>query len=117
MFFPDVNEPPSNIILSPTTLPENSPPGEEIGSILVTDPDVNSTESCRIISGHTDYLAISGLHLVAGSKKVDYEALGSTKNLNVRLRCSDEFGLYLEKEFYISVTGIPSANFHVCKLP
>ena len=48
---------------------------------------------------------MSGRYLVAGQKKVDYEALGSTKNLDVKLRCIDEFGLFFEKRFHITITG------------
>ncbi len=100
-----MNEAPTDLILSPTTLPENSPAGTRIGSITVVDPDTNSTASCRIIQGSTDYFAVSGLQLVSGTKKVDYESLGSTKMLTVKLRCADEYGLFLDKLFHISITG------------
>ena len=103
----DVNEPPTDIIISPTSFPENSPPGAVIGTIRVNDPDLNSTASCRIIGGDSQHLAVSGLKLVAGNQKVDYEALGSTKSLFVTLRCSDEFNLHLDKSFHIDVTGMP----------
>ena len=102
----DVNEAPKDITISPMTFPENSPPGAIIGTIRVDDPDFNSTASCRIISGDSQHLAISGLKLVAGSQRVDYEALTSMKYLQVTLRCSDEFNLYIDKSFHISVTGI-----------
>ena len=106
-YFPlsDVNEAPTSIILAPQTLPENSPAGTRIGSIEVIDPDLNSTASCRIVEGSTEYFAVSGRYLVAGQKKVDYEALGSTKNLDLKLRCIDEFGLFLERRFHITIRG------------
>jgi len=102
----DVNEAPTSITISPMTFPENSPPGAVIGTIRVNDPDFNSTASCRIISGDSQHLAISGLKLVAGSQRVDYEALTSMKYLQVTLRCSDEFNLYIDRSFHISVTDV-----------
>ena len=102
---PDVNEAPTSIILAPQTLPENSPAGTRIGSIEVIDPDLNSTASCRIVEGSTEYFAVSGRYFVAGQKEVDYEALGSTKNLDVKLKCIDEFGLFFERRFHITITG------------
>ncbi len=104
-FILDVNEAPTDIQLSPSTLAENSPAGTVIGSIIVTDPDINSTASCTIIEGDNGYLVINGLQLVAGAKKVDYEALDSTKNLTFTLNCTDQYNHFVVEKLQVAVTG------------
>ena len=100
------NQPPTDIALSNSSIAENQPVGTVIGTFGSTDPDDGDTFTYTLASGDgdTDNAAFS----VAGdtlqtAAMFDYE----TKNTySLRVRSSDDGGLFVEKAFVINVTNV-----------
>ncbi len=102
----DVNEAPTDISLSPTSIAENQPSGTKVGTLSTTDADVGETFTYSLVvgTGDTDNssFTIVGDELRTNSS-FDYE----TKNsYSVRIRVTDKDGLFYDKEFTISVTDV-----------
>ena len=102
----NVNETPTDIALSSASVAENQASGTTVGTLSTTDPDVGNTFTYTLVSGtgSTDNASftISGSTLkTTGS--FDYETRSS---YNIRVRSTDEGGLYTEKVFTITVTNV-----------
>ncbi|WP_342442187.1 InlB B-repeat-containing protein [Lysinibacillus sp. FSL K6-0075] len=102
----DVNEAPTDISLSPTSIAENQPLGTKVGTLSTTDANVGETFTYSLVvgTGDTDNssFTIVGDELRTNSS-FDYE----TKNsYSVRIRVTDKDGLFYDKEFTISVTDV-----------
>ena len=100
----NVNEPPMDIALSSTSIPENVGANAVVGTLSTADPDAGNTFTYNLVAGtgSTDNGAfnISGNTLRATSS-LDFE----TKNsYTVRIRTTDQGGLFFEKAFTITVT-------------
>ena len=100
----NVNEPPMDIALSSTSIPENVGANAVVGTLSTADPDAGNTFTYFLVAGtgSTDNGAfnISGNTLRATSS-LDIE----TKNsYTVRIRTIDQGGLFFEKAFTITVT-------------
>ncbi len=102
----DVNEAPTDISLSPTSVEENQPSGTKVGTLSAADPDAGSSFTYNLVggAGSTDNSSFS----IAGDKlqtnsPFDYEIKNS---YSVRIRVTDQGGLSFEKIFTISVTDI-----------
>ena len=102
----NVNEQPTDISLSSTSVAENQPAGTAVGTLTTTDPDTGNTFTYRLVSGtgSTDNASftISGSTLQTAAS-FNYEAKSS---YSVRVRSTDQGGLYTEKAFTISVTNV-----------
>ncbi len=97
----NVNEPPVNIALSNTKVPENSTGGTVVGSVSGVDPDSADVLTFQIVSNPENYFKIVQKQLVVGdSAHIDYE---KTPDLPVTIRATDRDGLYLDKIFTIRV--------------
>ena len=96
---------PTNVSVSPTNIVENTPTGTTIGLFTSEDRGSNThTYSLVAGEGATDNteFTISGNSLQS-AQVFDYE----TKALyNIRVRTTDQTGLFFEKPFEISVTDI-----------
>ncbi|XP_048583508.1 protocadherin Fat 4 isoform X2 [Nematostella vectensis] len=105
----DVNERPTNISLSASTITENTPPGTVIGRLSVIDPDNLGPQGdrqrhvCRLTDSSNGRVAIQGNQLVVGSAGVNYER-GSS--LNVTVSCADPGGLELLASFTVDVSDV-----------
>lgn len=100
----NVNEVPTDITLSASSVGENNIIGTVVGALSTTDVDVGDTFTYSLVSGtgSTDNasFAISGSNLVTNAV-FDYETKSS---YSVRIRTTDAGGLYFEKAFTITVT-------------
>lgn len=99
----NVNEAPTDIALSSTSIDENNSVNDVIGAFSTTDVDSGDTHTYTLVSGtgSTDNSSfnISGSNLRAGVV-FDYE----TKNsYSIRVRSTDAGGLYVEKAFTITI--------------
>ena len=99
----NVNEAPTDIALSSTSIDENNSVNDVIGAFTTTDVDSGDTHTYTLVSGtgSTDNSSfnISGSNLRAGVV-FDYE----TKNsYSIRVRSTDAGGLYVEKAFTITI--------------
>lgn len=102
----NVNEAPTDIAISASTIAENNAIGAVIGTLSTTDPDAGNSFTYSLVSGTGDTnnasFTILGSSLKANAV-FDYE----TKNsYTVRVRSTDQGGLTTEKAFTISVTDV-----------
>ena len=105
----DVNEAPSDLGLSSTTIPEGSGANAPVGTLSSTDPDVGNTFTYTLVAGTGDAdntaFNISGNVLLATDNLVF-----ATKSVyTVRIRSTDEGGLFAERAFVINVLSVNSA--------
>jgi len=102
----DVNEAPTDIALSASSINENVPANSTVGSLSSTDVDAANTFTYTLVAGtgSTDNAAfnISGSNLRITSSP-DFE----TKNsYSVRVRTTDQGSLTYEKEFSITINDM-----------
>jgi VCBS repeat-containing protein len=100
------NQAPTDISLSNSSLAENSAIDTIVGTLSTSDPDSGNTFTYSLVSGTGDTdnasFNISGSSL-RSSAVFDYE----TKNsYSLRVRSTDQGGLFTEKAFTISVTNV-----------
>ena len=102
----NVNEQPTDISLSNASVAENQPVGTTVGTLSTTDPDSGNTFTYSLVTGtgSTDNASftISGSTLQTAAS-FNYEAKSS---YSVRIRSTDQGGLYTEKAFTINVTNV-----------
>jgi hypothetical protein len=105
-----VNDAPTNLSLSNINVAENKPIATEIGNFSSTDPDVNNTFTYSLIAGTgaTD----NALFTIAGNQlKTNAVFNFETKNsYSIRVKTTDQGGLFYEKQLTIGVTDI-NENF------
>ena len=107
------NNAPTDISLSPNTIAENQPVNTVVGTFNSTDPDPGDTFTYTLVPGSgsedNSYFNIQGNNLRT-SAVFDYE----TKNsYSIRVRSTDQGGLWVEKQFSIAVLNVneaPTAN-------
>jgi hypothetical protein len=101
-----VNSPPTDISLDTTGVPENQPAGTAVGTLSTVDPDAGNTFTYSLESGtgSTDNASftISGSSLLTAAA-FDYETKSS---YSVRIRTTDQGGLWYEEPFTIGVTNV-----------
>jgi hypothetical protein len=102
----NVNESPTDITISSTTIAENVGANATVGALSTTDPDAGNTFTYTLVAGtgDTDNAAfnISGTSLRATSS-FDFETKSSYA---IRIRSTDQGGLSTEKTFTITVTNV-----------
>ena len=105
----DVNEAPTDIAISASTIAENAGANAVVGSLSTTDADAGNTFTYTLVAGTGDTdnaaFSISAGALVANSS-FDFETKSS---YTVRVRTTDQGGLFVEKAFVISVTNVNEA--------
>jgi hypothetical protein len=105
----NVNEVPTNITLSASSLAENAGANATVGTFSTVDPDAGSTFTYTLVSGagDTDNAAFnvssSTLRMTASA---DFE---SKSTYSVRVRSTDAGGLFTEKNFTVSITNVNDA--------
>ncbi|MCB2408613.1 cadherin domain-containing protein [Hymenobacter lucidus] len=110
----NVNEAPTDLILSSNSVAENRPTNTTVGTLSTTDPDASNTFTYTLVtgagSGDNASFNISGATLRT-SAVFDFE----TKNsYAVRIRTTDQGGLTYDQAFTITVINVddtaPTAN-------
>ena len=105
----NVNETPTDISLSNNTVAENAGANATVGTLSSTDPDAGNTFTYTLVAGTgstgNGAFNISGSTLRATSS-LDFEGQSS---YSVRIRTTDQGGLFFEKVFTISVTNVNEA--------
>lgn len=101
----DVNEAPTSMQLSPTSVAENMPVGTTVGNLSVTDPDVGETYSYEILPGvDQGAFAIAGNQLTT-AVRFDYEA---KRDHAITVRVHDGAFTY-DQSLTISVNNVNEA--------
>lgn len=98
----DVNEKPTDILLSSNRVDENSRRGTAIGSFAVVDEDSGDSHSLRLMKNPGNAFRLDRNNLVVNdSASVNFE---QDSLMSIRLRAADRSGGYIEKSFTIHVT-------------
>ncbi|MEI8213552.1 MAG: VCBS domain-containing protein, partial [Planctomycetota bacterium] len=104
-----VNLAPTDIALSSSAIPENAGGNATVGSLSTIDPDAGNTFSYTLVAGAGDSdnaaFNIDGTTLRA-TNSFDFEAKSS---YSVRIRSTDQGGLFTEKSLTITVTNVNEA--------
>jgi hypothetical protein len=97
------NTAPTDLVLSNNYLQENLPAGYPVGVFSTTDVDVGNTFTYSLVSGVGDtdnsFFSITG-EVLKSSSLFDYE---SRNSYSVRVRSTDQGGLFFEKVFTVVV--------------
>ena len=99
----DVNETPTNISLSANSIAENAGANATVGTLTTIDPDAANTFAYTLVlgTGDTDNAAFNIIgNALRASSSFDFETKSS---YSVRVRSTDQGGLYTEKVFTINV--------------
>ena len=112
-----INSPPTNIALSPSSVPENQPSGTTVGTLTTTDPDAGNTFTYTLVTGSGD--TDNGSFAIAGNQvrtaaSFDFETKSS---YTIRVRTTDQGGLSFEKSFTIAVTDVNENTAPTCASP
>jgi hypothetical protein len=100
----DVDDTPSDITLSATSIAENQPAGTAVGIFTTTDQDAGNTFTYTLVSGSgsTDN---GGFTIHGNTLKIATSFDFETKaGYSIRVRSTDNGGEWFEKAFTISVT-------------
>jgi uncharacterized delta-60 repeat protein len=102
----DVNEAPTDISLSSSTIAENAAANTPVGTLSTADPDAGNSVAYALVAGSGD--ANNAAFNIAGSilratNTFNFEAKSS---YSIRVRSTDQGGLFTEKTLTITVTNI-----------
>jgi hypothetical protein len=100
-----VNDGPTDISLSNSTVAENAAAGTVVGTLSAIDPDVGDTHAFTLTNDAGGRFAIVGNQLVVAGP-IDYEA---TPTLRVNVRATDSGAVWLQKDLFITVLPAPPA--------
>jgi hypothetical protein len=105
----DVNEPPTAIALTPSSIPENEPSGTVVGTLTTTDPDAGDAHTYSLTSGDGDNdnqrISVVGDEL-RSLEPFDHEV---TSTLSVRVISQDTGGLGIEQPVTVTVDDVNEA--------
>jgi ELWxxDGT repeat protein len=99
---------PTNVSLSSTSIPENSPANTIVGTLTTTDPDVTDTFTYSLVSGTgSDDNASFTVNPTTGAVSANFTFDSEIKNsYSIRVRTTDAGGLTFEQTFTINVTDV-----------
>ncbi|MFM7517781.1 MAG: cadherin repeat domain-containing protein, partial [Pirellula sp.] len=102
----NVNDPPTAILLSNSSVPENSPISSAVGSFSTTDADDGDSHTYSFVSGAGD--ADNTLFAIVGNTLVTRNVFNfeSRNSYSVRIQTEDAGGLKFEQLFPISITNV-----------
>ncbi len=113
----NMNEPPSNIMLTTDDIEEQIPAGSEIGQLSTQDQDAGETFVYSLDSGSSDEdnasFTIAGDKLMA-AEQIDF---GQQSQFTILVRSTDAGGLFIQKVFVISMEGVASSFIKTLYLP
>jgi hypothetical protein len=105
----NVNEAPNDIDLSPRTIAENAGVNARVGAFNTVDPDNGNSFIYTLVTGVGDVdnaaFNINGANLLA-TNNFDFQTKSS---YTVRVRTTDQGGLFTEKPFTVTVTNVNGA--------
>lgn len=104
---PTHNAPPTDILLSNASLPENAGPNRLVGLLTAIDPDGGDVHAFSLAPGFGDnpLFRLDGGSLTA-VRSLDFER---QSRHTIRVRATDRTGAPFEKTFTISVTDVTQA--------
>ena len=102
----NVNETPTDISLSTSTIVESAAIGSTVGLLSTTDPDAGDTHTYALAAGTGD--TDNGSFTIVGDELQTNVVLdfAATPSYSIRVMSTDADGLSTEKEFTITVTEV-----------
>lgn len=111
----NANEAPTQLLLSNTTVEENSDAGTVIGTFTSQDPDANDTHTYELVEDVGNHFQIVGDQLqVAPGAILNFE-LGTTHDITVRT--TDAGGLSITQQLQITVADVNEAPQDITLTP
>ena len=103
----NVNEKPTALALTQTSIAENSATGTQIGTFSTTDPDAGDSHTYELAAGAADNgsFQISG-NVLQTKAGLDYE---TDSVYNIKVSTKDAGNLVLNQDFVIKVTNVNEA--------
>ncbi|RMF67187.1 MAG: hypothetical protein D6742_08175, partial [Cyanobacteria bacterium J069] len=112
-----INQAPTAIALSTTTVDENVPIGTSIGTFATIDPNTSDTHSYTLVTG-TGSADNASFEIVGNQLRLRVSPDFETKNsYTIRVRTTDNGGLTFEQTFAITVRDLPEAPLPVNQAP
>ena len=109
----DVNEAPTNVSLSPSSVAENQPSGTTVGTLSATDPDAGDAFTYTLVSGNgsTD----NGSFQIVGDKLQTNAIFNfeTKSSYTVRVQADDGHGGTFAKALTITITNVNEAPTNV----
>ena len=106
----NVNEAPTALTLSPSSVLENKAVGTEVGTLVGVDPDASQTLTYTLVDTSTTNPDNAKFTIVGNKLKTaavfDFEA---KKSYTIRVQVKDQNGLTFIKIFTVSVTDVANA--------
>jgi hypothetical protein len=109
----NVNEPPSDIVLSNTAIPE-AQANPVVGTLTATDPEGGAITFALTAGGANFRLDLTNplKPTLVGTTTFDVDAPGAAKSYSVTVKATDSTGLSFSKTFTITITPVMAAAFH-----
>jgi len=103
----NINEWPTNLTLSQSSIPEDQPAGTTVGTLTATDPDIGNTFTFSVAPradgpDFARFTTVGDELRTTGSFDFD-----GKRAYSIRARVVDQNGLFYEKVFTINVTELP----------
>jgi hypothetical protein len=105
----DLNEQPTDIILSSNTIPENAAPVSVIGNLSTLDPDTASAFNYTLGGEDSQYFTING-NILSSSQSFDFER---KQSYNITVTSKDIGDLSLVKSFTIAIQDVNEAPTNI----
>jgi murein DD-endopeptidase MepM/ murein hydrolase activator NlpD len=103
------NQPPTDITISKSAVPENQSAGTAVGFFATVDPNVDDTFTYVLVSG--DGSIDNALFAITGStlKTAGVFDFETRTSYSIRVRSTDSGGLFTEKAFTVQITNMNEA--------
>lgn len=99
----NTNNAPTDISLSSTSIPVETPSGSTIGIFTTTDPDPTDSHTYRLVTDTSGFFVVSGDSLLL-SGTANLAGLGDSQ-FNITVETQDTGGLTYEETFTINIIG------------
>jgi hypothetical protein len=99
------NQAPSDVNLSPATVPECSLPGTKVGQVNVSDPNLDESVAYELLDSSLGQFKLVGSQVIVGNRPLPAKSQIASYNITVRVK--DYFGATLEKTLTIAVMEVP----------
>jgi hypothetical protein len=102
------NQPPTDITISKSAVPENQPAGTAVGFFATVDPNVDDTFT---YTGERRWKRDNALFTISGStlKTAGVFDFETRTSYSIRVRSTDSGGLFTEKAFAVQITNVNEA--------
>ncbi|MBU6216090.1 MAG: cadherin repeat domain-containing protein, partial [Acidobacteria bacterium] len=105
----NLNEAPTNITVTPSSIEENNTAGDTVGTLAATDPEAGDTHTFTLVAG-TGATDNGSFTIVGDSLQIDVSADFETKSsYSLRVQAEDGDGATFEKALTVTITDVDEA--------